>query len=843
MSTFDGFVKEFPDIRIDYFRTVPGREAPLACFLSHVHSDHLQGLESFKSPFIYCSAATRELLLRLEKYANRLNFAKGILESRKVQYRHLKNLLKAIPLNAPTDIELTPGQVIQVTLFDANHCAGAVMFLIDDGYKAILYTGDIRAEPWWVNSLAREPTLIPFISGIRRLETIYLDTTFATKEEVYRRFPTKAEGLKELLTKILSYPSDTIFHFNAWTFGYEGVWSFLASALNSQVHVDQYKWKLYNALAKSGTITQEGAALCGFQCGNRYQPGCLTNHEAVKLHTCERGFECDYLKTEKAKVVWITPIIGRTSEGKELPELGAGGGSGDLRPSLELDLREQNVTEELKRLCKETIDDVKERMRIFDLLSDALASGASTLRLEGMDSIEELDGMRLERLAAILQKNAAAKLSTHNSKKSKADTTTSSKSNGNITGSRTFTFPYSRHSSYEELYHLVSLFRPADIYPCVVGANTWDNSVSMKTLFGAVCSEEIFAHDRYMMERYEVREAGRTKKRSLQDSQETQMTDRLSDDDEYFESLPEQFSLRSKDDSSVQGLRSSKKARADYDGGRSTALSQNPKSSLGAPTSSPAASHEVRAQAIKSFFEERANHSSPSSSSKTIPRNGNSVKHTSQIESSSLPSTAKTHYKPISRNTSKLDTAKHLGSYQCCWSACYQHFPYLNTLRKHVLETHIMKGSSGESVTFSCKWRGCTRLERIQFESLDVWEEHMDCEHYYKVMDAFNDREGRLPALTGEGKKQAHLKTPDQARGTSTEIVGTPNECLRDPDSIAKSDLASHPLAKNGKKTPQISMSNRMVAYQAALRKDGWDWSTYSPFSSKDIGNKSDIEL
>ena len=52
---------EFPQIRIDYFRVISGQKPPLACFLSHVHSDHLLGLESLKSPFIYCSPATREV--------------------------------------------------------------------------------------------------------------------------------------------------------------------------------------------------------------------------------------------------------------------------------------------------------------------------------------------------------------------------------------------------------------------------------------------------------------------------------------------------------------------------------------------------------------------------------------------------------------------------------------------------------------------------------------------------------------------------------------------------------------------------------------------------------------
>lgn len=80
---------EFPDIRsefhvwdqpnlqlrkaVDYFRKCPERPAPLACFLSHVHSDHLQGLESFRTPFIYCSPATREVC-SYPSYLNSLNW-------------------------------------------------------------------------------------------------------------------------------------------------------------------------------------------------------------------------------------------------------------------------------------------------------------------------------------------------------------------------------------------------------------------------------------------------------------------------------------------------------------------------------------------------------------------------------------------------------------------------------------------------------------------------------------------------------------------------------------------------------------------------------------------------
>ena len=91
------------------------------------------------------------------------------------------------------------------------------------------------AEPWWVEALVRNPTVVPYALGIRRLDTIYLDTTFATGRHNNPAFPTKAEGLAELLSKVAHYPHSTVFHFHAWTFGYEQVWIALANALNSRV--------------------------------------------------------------------------------------------------------------------------------------------------------------------------------------------------------------------------------------------------------------------------------------------------------------------------------------------------------------------------------------------------------------------------------------------------------------------------------------------------------------------------------------------------------------------------------------------------------------------------------
>lgn len=104
--------------------------------------------------------------------------------------------------------------------------------MIEDAAHAILYTGDIRSEPWFVNRLSRSPFLVEYTSGIRVLDCVYLDTSNAGN---YAEFPAKREGLVELIEKVKKYPEDTTFHFAAWTYGYEEVWMALSKALKSPV--------------------------------------------------------------------------------------------------------------------------------------------------------------------------------------------------------------------------------------------------------------------------------------------------------------------------------------------------------------------------------------------------------------------------------------------------------------------------------------------------------------------------------------------------------------------------------------------------------------------------------
>ncbi|KAL4763393.1 putative DNA repair protein [Aspergillus foveolatus] len=493
MSTFDGVIQEFPFITIDYFRRNPERPPPLACFLSHAHSDHLQGLESFRAPFIYCSSATREILLRIEKYPHRMNFNSGILESRKLHYKHLSKLLRPIPLNTPTEIDLTPKLSIRVTLLDANHCTGAAMFLIEGDGKAILYTGDIRAESWWIDSLIRHPILIPYTLGIKRLDKVYLDTTFAHTSHIPRTFPTKAEGIAELLRKLEPYPENTNFYFRAWTFGYE------------EVHVDRYQIGLYRSVSQSGTV--EAAPLCGFRLGNRVVSGCLSEDEQSRIHSCEPGVHCSAASSKNT--VYVIPIISRTDKGADIPELGAGGGLGDLYQIHELEVPDQNSLDQLEQLCSEKIHDHQALSKAKEALSAAFRSNTKVLSLDsyGMKDAHE---MPLEELVNILSRGPLSeeRMLLEDLPKSIDKLDRSGKPLP-----KTIRFPYSRHSSYAELCELVKALKPRDIHPCTVDPLDWDEDVSMESLFGHLCSDNKFVHDQYMREMTALENGERPRKR------------------------------------------------------------------------------------------------------------------------------------------------------------------------------------------------------------------------------------------------------------------------------------------------------------------------------------------
>lgn len=508
MSTFDGVIREFPGIRVDFFRGI-NNDPPLACFLSHIHSDHLAGLDIYKGRPIYCSAATRGILLKLQRRASRINFAQGILETEEITYKHQSRRLKSLPLNTPTEIELDPNRTIRVTLLDANHCPGAVMFLFEGNGKAVLYTGDIRSEPCHVDAIIRNPCMLEYVHtqekcGLKTIDRVYLDTSFT--EDV--QFQTKSDGLRELLEKVSSYPGDTIFYFSAWTYGYEEVWIALAKALDTKIHVDDYKMKVYESLrVQVGEddylhLSPEAPALTGFTCGNSFHSGYLTRDPTVRLHSCEKGSGCPTInKLPTSDVVWITPIVAHLPDKNDMIEAGIGGGIDDLEEKDELLMTPEDLGTWLKRVSQDESLAKKTKELVLNFLRGAISARRPIM----LPLIANEDDIKYEDDMVIVLRSLV-----------KAST----KGRGNESSStlpNRIRFPYSRHSSYRELCHLVSVLKPRDIWPCTVDSVRWiREGITIDGLFGEYCSGNTFDHDKHMDEMAAVMK--------LEEQQESQAT-------------------------------------------------------------------------------------------------------------------------------------------------------------------------------------------------------------------------------------------------------------------------------------------------------------------------------
>lgn len=114
-------------------------------FLSHMHADHTAGLSSTWRRPLYCSPLTARLLHhRLQVGARGTAPPRpGPARPRHGSARPQVPRCWIRPLEVGQSHAL--GEEVTVTLLDANHCPGAVMFLFEGAFGTILYTGTGRA--------------------------------------------------------------------------------------------------------------------------------------------------------------------------------------------------------------------------------------------------------------------------------------------------------------------------------------------------------------------------------------------------------------------------------------------------------------------------------------------------------------------------------------------------------------------------------------------------------------------------------------------------------------------------------------------------------------------------
>lgn len=160
--------------------------------------------------------------------------------------------------------------------------------------------------------------------------------------------------------------------------------------------------------ARSGNVASEASALCGYELGNRFVPGCLSEDETCRLHSCESDLPCPGVTSGGA--VYIEPIVSRLQDGSQLPEVGIGGGAGDLYQTHELELPDQTALEELEKLCHGRIHDNRVLSETRDVLLEAYNSKKKTLSLDSYGIKYEQD-IPLEKLVTILSHGHSSKLS------------------------------------------------------------------------------------------------------------------------------------------------------------------------------------------------------------------------------------------------------------------------------------------------------------------------------------------------------------------------------------------------------------------------------------------------
>ncbi|XP_050407438.1 5' exonuclease Apollo [Patella vulgata] len=172
-------------IAVDSWKIRECGEAKLF-FLTHLHGDHVVGLTSSWNKPIYCSEITSKIL------TSRYEIKPDLVNSLSENESHL------IPINTSCDDQ----EYVTVTVVDAKHCPGAVMFLFEGHFGKILHTGDFRFS----ESMIEDSLLKNHLGSI---DVLYLDNTYCHPSCV---FPSRDQVTQSIIALVNTYKDyDVVF--------------------------------------------------------------------------------------------------------------------------------------------------------------------------------------------------------------------------------------------------------------------------------------------------------------------------------------------------------------------------------------------------------------------------------------------------------------------------------------------------------------------------------------------------------------------------------------------------------------------------------------------------------
>ena len=207
-------------------------------FLSHMHSDHYMGLHNgWDWGPIYCSTLTAKLLLR------RFPKLKGVTP---------------LELNKPYRLYLTQCKSLHctVTLLDANHIFGSVMFLFQGYFGTYLHTGDMRFHEYmWTEYRALFPegggTTAEGLPRSIPVDELILDNTYC--DPVFT-FPRRDLCVK-MVTDLIDANSPCDVYLSSYTAGKEELFVECAKKYSTRVWVSADRFEDLHALGFSHYFT------------------------------------------------------------------------------------------------------------------------------------------------------------------------------------------------------------------------------------------------------------------------------------------------------------------------------------------------------------------------------------------------------------------------------------------------------------------------------------------------------------------------------------------------------------------------------------------------------------
>lgn len=169
-----------------------------ALIVSHSHLDHSGFVPwlfkmGYRGP-VYCTEATRDVMALLALDFVKIQRSEG--KDPIYDTEHIKEMVKhTITLDYEEVSDVTPD--VRITMYNAGHILGSAMvhMHVGNGLHNILYTGDMK--------YGRTMLLEPAVTKFPRLETLMIESTYGSKDDVLPPRNKQEDEAKQVITETI----------------------------------------------------------------------------------------------------------------------------------------------------------------------------------------------------------------------------------------------------------------------------------------------------------------------------------------------------------------------------------------------------------------------------------------------------------------------------------------------------------------------------------------------------------------------------------------------------------------------------------------------------------------